>query len=252
MNPFRIAVVTALALTAATSLASAEGSLSVSPVRLDIGSHAMSGVLVVANDGDTAVDAIAVPYHWSQTADKPQVLEDAPDIAVFPRQFHLEPYARRTLRIGTLKASDGQERAYRIIVTQLPSERGSATQANGLRFATRFSIPVFVGGDRGGSVALQSAAVHDASLSLTLGGPATRHAYVRSAHVDALDAAGGVLASADIGGWYVLPASSQRWQGRFGSNVCRRIASLHVHGTDDEGSALDVHVTPERTCSARP
>lgn len=222
------------------------GSLGISPLRLDLAAGAMSGTLVVHNESDAAADVLVKAQAWTQAGDRRMVLADTRDVVAYPPSFVLQPHEARTIRVGTLRAPDATERAYRVLVTELPPDDGHLSM---VQFATRLSVPVFVGGTAAGAPRVTGASLRRDVLTIALRGATAGHALVRDVRVDAFDAGGRAIANATLPGWYVLGGAEQQVRGRLDESVCGATARLRVRVVDDDGASGDSTVVPQRTCS---
>lgn len=122
-------------------------SLQVAPTAVSIDPAQGAAGLTLRNSGQAVVRAQVRVFRWSQQ-DGRDVLEPADALVASPPMLQLAPGASQLIRIvhtGDAPATGG-EITYRVIVDELPDTGASAADA-GLRFALRYSIPVFVGAD---------------------------------------------------------------------------------------------------------
>lgn len=140
MNSWRVVLLAAACLMA--PIAAEAGSLSVSPIRIDLSSAQRSVALTVRNDGDQSTVVQAQLVAWSQ-ADNEDRLEPTTDILASPPIFTVAPGASQTLRIALRSQPDpARERSYRILVTEVPGK--AQPGFTGAQFALKLSIPIFV------------------------------------------------------------------------------------------------------------
>ncbi|MEJ1937975.1 fimbria/pilus periplasmic chaperone, partial [Nostoc sp. NIES-2111] len=83
-------------------------------------------------------------FRWTQEAGR-ENLAPATDMVASPPQARLEPGATYTVRLVSRGAAAGQERAYRLLVDELP--QGDRARAGTVTMLMRYSIPVFAAGD---------------------------------------------------------------------------------------------------------
>lgn len=122
-------------------------SLQVAPTALRIDPAQGAAGLTLSNSGRAVIQAQVRVFRWSQHSGR-DVLEPADALVASPPMLQLAPGASQLIRIvhtGDAPAM-GDEVTYRVIVDELP-DTGAAAASAGLRFALRYSIPVFVGAD---------------------------------------------------------------------------------------------------------
>ncbi len=118
------------------------GSLSVTPIRIELSSTQRSVALTVRNDGEQSTVVQAQLVAWSQ-ADNEDRLEPTTDILASPPIFTIAAGAVQVLRVALRTPPDpARERSYRILVTEVP---GTAQPGfTGAQFALKISLPIFV------------------------------------------------------------------------------------------------------------
>ncbi len=243
-----VAIAVFMAL-AAVSPVRAAGALAIAPLRVDLGGRATNGTVTITNAGDVVVDCIASAQRWTQNENRSIVLEPAPEMAIFPRSFTLQPGEKRMLRVGTLLAAGEVERAYRLSIVQLPGEAIGARSA--LQFTTRFSVPVFVTGTGQSAGPIPEAvSIKNDALSLVVRAAGARHTFVRQNYISAYGSDGSLVASTTVPGWYVLSGAGQRFGTTLPHGACRRIARVRLRVVDDNGTVVERMLTPDRECSA--
>jgi fimbrial chaperone protein len=199
---FRSSVVLLAAALLAASAAFA-GSLSVSPIRVELAPGQRSVTLIVRNDGEQTTLVQTQLVAWSQ-ADNEDRVEPTTDLLASPPIFELVPGGVQTVRLALRRAADAdRERSYRIIVSEVPGppEPGFT----GATFALKLSLPVFVDAATTKPVpqlVWTGAVDADGSLALTATNTGSKHVQVRT--VDVLHDGPGVDGR-HAGPWYVLP-----------------------------------------------
>jgi fimbrial chaperone protein len=236
-------VVALLATTLVAASAALAGSLSVSPIRVDIAPGQRSVTLIVRNDGEQTTLVQTQLVAWSQ-ADNEDRLEPTTDLLASPPIFELVPGGVQTVRIALRRAADeDRERAYRIVVSEVPGPPQPGF--TGATFALRLSLPVFV--DAAVAKAVPQVVwtgnlAADGSVALTATNTGTKHVQVRT--VDVLHDGPGVDAR-HAGLWYVLPG--QRRTVTIAPLPGRTIATdrVRIHADTDAGIvAADVVLDP--------
>lgn len=190
--------------------AASAASLGVAPTRVDLGPGAAAAALTLENQAEAPVTVQVQAFTWAGTPAS-QELGPTRDLIAVPPVFALAPGAKQIIRVAlrapAAAAGARAERAYRLLITEVPPAQGEA--GTGVRFALRLSLPVFVAaaGARAEPGWTVRASGGPAQLELTNRGSA--HLRVRRIE---LRAAGRpepvqVIDSAA----YVLPGQTQAW-----------------------------------------
>jgi fimbrial chaperone protein len=135
---FTIAWLLALAAIAPASA----GTISVSPVLLDVVTQNDAATsLTIANKGAAPANVQIRIFSWKQVSGR-DVLEPTTDVVISPPMVRLAPGAEQLVRAVRLSKKPVQgEEAYRLLVDELPSRpRGEATSVS---LVVRQSIPLF-------------------------------------------------------------------------------------------------------------
>ena len=179
------------------------GSLSVTPIRIELSSAQRSVALTVRNDGDQPTVVQAQLVAWSQ-ADNDDRLEPTTDILASPPIFTVAPGASQILRIALRLAPDAaRERAYRVLVTEVPGK--PQPESAGAQFALKISLPIFVdasGAKTAPRVEWSGARTAKGELTLTAVNTGAKHIQVQTIEV----MGSGTDPDARFAGlWYILP-----------------------------------------------
>src|SRR5437868_116279 len=179
------------------------GSLSVTPVRIELSSAQRSVALTVRNDGDQPTIVQAQLVAWSQ-ADNDDRLEATTDILASPPIFTVAPGASQILRIALRLAPDAaRERTYRVMVTEVPGK--PQPESAGAQFALKISLPIFVdasGPKTSPRLEWSGTRTVKGELALTAVNTGSKHIQVQTIEI----AKGGTEADARFAGlWYILP-----------------------------------------------
>jgi len=183
------------------------GSLTVTPIRIELSSAQRSVALTVRNDGNQPTVVQAQLVAWSQ-ADNDDRLEPTTDILASPPIFTVAPGASQILRVALRRAPDAaRERSYRILVTEVPGKPQPGF--TGAQFTLKISLPIFV--DASGaktSPQLEWSGVRTAKgeLALTAVNTGAKHIQVQAIEVTR---AGSDPDARFAGLWYILPGQRQ-------------------------------------------
>jgi len=116
-------------------------SLEVVPTTIELPAKGGPAQLRLVNHGDKPVNVQIETFAWKQ--DGGETLVDSDDIALSPPFAHLNPQSSQIARLLLAPpAQTGSERAFRIVVTQLPDPDDTES---GTHVLLQFSVPMFAG-----------------------------------------------------------------------------------------------------------
>jgi fimbrial chaperone protein len=124
---------------------SAQNSLTVTPLRVELSSRASAAVIDVINTSAGALTLQIQQRVWLQDGGRDRQGESR-DLILSPAIFTLQPGEKQVVRIALRGAPDAQrERAYRVFVSEVPTPQLKVTpNASGFRVALRMDLPLFV------------------------------------------------------------------------------------------------------------
>ncbi len=99
------------------------------------------GAIVITNPGDRRIYLETMVYDWSQDAVGHDVLGESDAAIASPPAMWVGPHSTYNLRIRLPVSEEGRERAYRVLIKQLP-DRSDIT-AGRIVFALTQSLPAF-------------------------------------------------------------------------------------------------------------
>ncbi|HDG1707321.1 TPA: molecular chaperone [Kluyvera ascorbata] len=130
-------------LGALLALPSYAATLQVYPVNVGFCAGETAQAIYVKNVGSAAIGAQIRVYAWHQQNNKDS-LSDTEDLLVSPPMTSIPAARQQLIRvILPVPPSGDTERAYRLVVDELPGSNNMA-EKDGVRFLLRYSIPVFV------------------------------------------------------------------------------------------------------------
>lgn len=135
----RWVIVLAAALASATGASA--GSLSVSPVSLEVAMPGKATTLTLRNSGASPMRAQVRVFAWRQENGR-ETLTPTREVVASPPEALLKPGADYTVRL--VQAGDAParaERSYRVIIDELPDARRA--RGAGVAMALRYSVPLF-------------------------------------------------------------------------------------------------------------
>jgi fimbrial chaperone protein len=161
------------------SAASYAGSISVSPVRIDLSTAQRSVALNVHNDGDQSAVVQTQLMSWTQAQNEDR-LEPTNDVIASPPIFTIGPGASQIVRVALRRAPDAaRETPYRILLNEVPGPPQPGF--TGAQFALKISLPIFVAAAAATSPLLQWSAVRgaDGGVSLALVNAGAKHIQIQ-------------------------------------------------------------------------
>ena len=129
-----------LASVAAASLSARADGFDARPVTIE--TRDGSGAVVVTNPGDRRIYLEADVYDWSQDAAGHDSLTESETAIASPPALWVGPHSTYNLRVKLPGGAPGQERAFRVLIKQLPNR--SDIVAGRIVFALTQSLPAFV------------------------------------------------------------------------------------------------------------
>lgn len=99
------------------------------------------GAIVITNPGDRKIYLETLVYDWSQDAAGHDVLSESDAAIASPPAMWVGPHSTYNLRVRLPTSEGGRERAYRVLIRQLP-DRSDIT-AGRIVFALTQSLPAF-------------------------------------------------------------------------------------------------------------
>jgi len=183
-------------------------SLQVAPTRVTIQHDRGADGLTLYNTGSDALHAQVRVFRWWQENGE-DVLEPTDELVVSPPMLRLPADSEQLVRVvhtGPPPPAGG-ERRYRIVVDELPVDQAAPT-GPGLRFALRYSIPVFVveSADALPQPSLRVRVAPDAIEIVNAGAGSAQ-----LADLALVDAGGRTRVVAPGLSGYVMPGQSRRW-----------------------------------------
>lgn len=219
---------TVLLVLAAVCRSSAQSSFSVDPLFVELSAKATNAVVTLTNPTPREIRFEIKAFSWVQGPDGRPVLSPTSDIVVFPPLVVLKPKLTQRVRIGTTAAPGTVEKAYRLMVEELPSGVAPVT-ANTVAIRTRVGLPVFVEPtkpSRSGEVG--DVTIVQRRVSVPLRNTGTIHAMVDSVIVRGMSAPDEVAWEAQEGGWYLLAGQSRTFTHEIAPSQCAVTKAIEV------------------------
>lgn len=242
------------ALFAALSTPALAAQFSIDPVGVTLDARTPSATITITNPSDERLRFQASGQTWTQTLGDDLVLTASDELVVFPTVFAVEPHSARRLRIGVSVKAPAAERAFRLVIEELPALEsivGPSKPGPSIAMRTRTTIPVFFAPASAGAPALSvaAAAVTRGTLSVDIANAGTAHATVTTIHAIAHDAAGKIVADANARGWYLLPGTTRRYALALPPASCGLIRSVTIDAVGPDARSSRTIETAPATCS---
>lgn len=217
-----------MALLLLASASGAEATMQVWPTRVYFEVSETTQVLNVRNSGDKPLTIQASPRAWSADPDGGDHYEDTDDLLVFPRMATIDPGADQILRLAYRGSEVVRQRAFRILVEELPQEL-METGESGMSFTVTLSVPIFIDpAEKMREFSLDVMTLKEGTLELSVLNNGTVHEQVKEIAFTLFDAKGTALAEGSTTGWYVLPGHKRTFKVAVPQADCRKAARISL------------------------
>ena len=234
LQAFRAAAVAGI-LAATVATATAQSSFSVDPLLVKLSPQASNAVITITNPTSKEIRFEIKAYSWDQSPPNGAMqLKPTTDLVIFPPLVTLRPRMTQRVRIGTTAAQGPIEKAYRLLIEELPSAT-VATTTNQVAVRTRIGIPVFLEPSKSTlSGRIDSVKVDKRLVSIALTNTGSTHAMVDSIVVRGMSGPDQPVFEDSIQGWYVLAGKSRIWEYTFKQAQCRtsKFVEIEVYAHD--------------------
>jgi fimbrial chaperone protein len=249
----RFAIRTAIGaclLLAAAASSSAQSSFSIDPLLIRLDADTRNAVMTITNTSPKEIRFEIKGFAWKQTPPEGAMdLTPSSDIVIFPPLVVLKPHAVQRVRVGTTAAQGPVEKAYRVMIEELPSGAappGAATVA----VRTRIGVPVFIeptAPQLNGRI--DSIRFEKRLASITLANTGTIHAMVDSVVLRGMSAPDEVMFEESLGGWYVLASQTRVWKYNLKAAQCHGLKFVEVEVYAHERVLTSRADVPAEACS---
>lgn len=125
----------------------AANSLMIWPIDPAINPDDKASELWLENRGNASTIMQVRIFDWQQVSGKDQY-QTQQQVVASPPMVRLEPGQKQLVRlIKQTPPAAGQEKAYRVVLDEIPTPRTPGENQAGLNFQMRYSVPLFVYGD---------------------------------------------------------------------------------------------------------
>jgi fimbrial chaperone protein len=222
----------ASAALAAVSLLAASparaGEMDVNPVLVELSSGEKNVVVTIRNRSKEPGRYNIALFAWDQTASGEMKLADTQDVVAFPRTLALPPGEARIVRVGTMVPFGPVEKAYRLIIEELPPP-ARPESASRVQVLSRVSIPVFVEPERATErAAVEALRVAGGKAEFKLRNVGNVRIRPSAVRLVAADAAGKPLHEAALQAWYVLASGERHYAIQLPAEQCAKARNVTV------------------------
>jgi fimbrial chaperone protein len=221
----------------------------VTPIRADLDAKTHTALFAVRNLSPEPVRVQVSVYEWTQDASGKMELTPTRELSYFPSLLTIEPGQSRNIRVGSTLMPGAREKAFRIIVEQLPVAAIASGKSAGLTMLLRISIPIFIAPTTLTSQGqIEHLQVADGKVSFALRNTGTAHLLARQVRVEGKGADGEPLLDKSQSGSYVLEGGERQFSLDLPADLCRRMKKVSV-AIRTEGSSLSGAVdVPREAC----
>jgi len=208
------------------------GDWRVTPIRLELGRQAKSGVITVINDSTERLQLQMKAFEWTQDGEGKDRYEETGDLVFFPKMMLFDKAEERILRAGIKVPAAAREKTYRLFLEEIPGPRKAEGVA--VAIAIRFGLPIFVAPlkpEPKGELPRIAMAGGKVEAEVRNGG--NIHFVIRSLTVKGTDRQGGEIFSRELSGWYLLAGASRTYATGVPPEVCQRLAAVDVDVATD-------------------
>ncbi len=211
------------------------GTFSISPIRVDLGSGAKTGVVTVRNEEPADVVVQATVVQWEQEAGTDK-LTPTQDLLVSPAVFTLTPKGSQLVRVALRRDADPKrELSYRLLLQEVPQT--AKPDFTGLTVALQISLPVWVAPrvNARPDMHWSAAQTPDGLLSITARNDGDAHFRVVSFKAEPAD--GSAPAIEQSIATYLLPGQTKAWVLGNNKNMTSNAAwrRIRIRGTSEAG-----------------
>lgn len=216
----------------------------VSPIRLDLGRDAKSGVITVLNESEETLQVQMKAVEWTQDAEGKDRYAETGDLLFFPKIMTLGKKEDRALRVGIRMQPPAAEKAYRLFIEELPGPRKA--EGVNIAIAIRFGVPVFVKPVKAETKGeIGKIGIEKGVLTIPVRNAGNVHFVIKSIVVSGENPKGEKTFSRDIGGWYLLQGVSRTYRTEIPGDVCEGLARISVD-LNTERFSLAAALSPDK------
>jgi fimbrial chaperone protein len=191
-----------LALVATVSTSSVwAAEVGISPVRLHLSDDKQSELIQLTNNGTELARFQISAHAWHQSDGGEMILKPTSDLVFFPSIFDIAVGKSRRVRVASALSRGPSERAYRLIIEELPQQAGARGV---IRVLTQLNVPVFVQTKAAEAKPALATSLTLGQLSVVLENRGSAYFKATTVRVIGRSKDGRVLLEQSLPAWYVL------------------------------------------------
>ena len=209
------------------------GEWRVSPIRLELGSDARSGVISVIDEGTGRFQVQMKAFLWEQDQEGADKYTESNDIIFFPKMMIFNKPEERILRAGISMPPATAEKTYRLFIEEIPEPKKS--DSTSIAVAIRFGVPIFVKPLKEtpqGEIGRIEFAKGECRVRVANSGNV--HFFINSVNVKGIDRAGKEAFTKKVEGWYLLHGASRVYAAAIPDGSCSDLARLDIEVKTDK------------------
>ncbi len=201
------------------------GEWRVSPIRLELGREAKSGVITLYNEAEEPLQVQMKAFEWTQDSEGKDRYTETEDLLFFPRIMIFAKKENRILRVGIRVPAATKEKAYRLFIEEISGPRKS--EGVNVAIAIRFGVPVFVKPlKEEGKGEIGNLEMAKRIVRIPVRNAGNAHFVIQSVAVTGENAKGEKVFARDISGWYLLEGASRLYTTELPMDVCGELARI--------------------------
>ena len=206
-------------------------SINVDPVLLELKPEAPTTLLDLRNQGTEPARLEISAFAWEESGAGEMKLSPTREVILFPPLLTLAPGEARQIRIGTTAPFGVDEKAFRVLVSELPSAPRPGGGKPAITTVSQFSIPLFLGAAHDTRVLhIQKLALSRRRLTFRLHTEGTVHLRPEEIRLAAVGE-GGKVFEHRWSGWYLLPGGERLYEIEVPKATCVSLKRLEVEAT---------------------
>ncbi len=225
------------------------GEFQVSPIRLDLGKTARSGVITVSNVGSGKVNLQIRATEWTQDRAGKDLYSETSDIVYFPRIISLEKGDAQVIRVGMKGAPPVSEKTYRLYIEEIPEPNRAEAGKTQVAIAIRFGVPIFIKpvNERLKGLVDPITVVKGAATA-HVSNAGNVHFRITTVAITGTTADGQEVFAKEIKGWYLLAGAERSYSEPIPPDVCRRLEQIQFVVKADELTITGSHPVYKEMC----
>lgn len=207
------------------------GDFAVSPIRLELGAAARSGVITVKNEDKEKLSFQLQAMEWTQDASGKDQYSDSRDLVFFPKIMTIAPGEESLIRVGARTPLVATEKTYRLFIEELPGAPDKAAEGKSVKINVliRFGAPIFVAPlQPQDSAEILAPDLAKGALALSVKNTGNRHQVIQGIHLKGADAQGNEVYALTLADRYLLAGATKLYTTAIPAEQCARMAGLTI------------------------